>query len=99
MRATAQFDEIESGDIFHHATARFDRLPLPIDDTHANQGIAGSACLNAARARNIAGRNRADGRLTLRTIKRAIIGGLERQHLAFGSKRCLNLRQRCAGAR
>jgi len=99
MASGYQLHEIEPGDVLHHAAAGLDRLAAPIDHADADQGVAGGAGIDATRAGDVAGSDRADRRLAGCAEKRAMVHRLEGQHLAAITERLLDVGKRGAGAR
>src|SRR5579883_3608666 len=53
MRAALEPHEVEARDIFHHPAAGLDDLAASIDETQADQEIAGRSGLNASRSGNV----------------------------------------------
>ena len=96
MRAAGELHKIKPGDVFHDAPAAFNRFPAPVYEAQPDKRIARGARPHATRARDITRRQRANRRLALRSVNRAMIHRLEGENLLFARQQSLNLAQRRA---
>ncbi|MNY36527.1 hypothetical protein D3C86_1710220 [compost metagenome] len=62
-RSGKELRQVEPGDILHHPAAGLDDLAAAIDETDAEQAVAGGTRHITARAGNIGSKDAADGRL------------------------------------
>ena len=81
------FTRSRPGDVLHHPPAGLHHLAAPVDEAHADQAVAGGARHDPARAGDVHGRDRPDGRLALGAEERAVIHRLEGQLLPLRGKR------------
>ncbi len=99
MAAAEQFAQVEAGDVLQDAAAGVHRLAPSGDEAQAQHVVAHRPPGDAARARQIGGNDAADGLRPVRGAQqRAQVGGFADEVLALLGERCLDLRQRRAGA-
>ena len=97
--AGERLHQVVAGDVLHHPSAGAHHGARPGDGAHADQAVARRAQLDAARAGEVGGGDRPDGRRAGGTVKGAMIGRLEGEALVVFGERRLDLGERRAGAR
>src|SRR3954465_10160195 len=86
-RAAGDLGQIEAGDVLHHLAAALGDGAVGADDRDADDQVAHGSIAGAARA-EVAGRDDASDRGPVGE------GRIEREHLALGARRLLQLRIR-----